>query len=306
MQNLNLNGSQTRVDDETAQRIVNIVKKPKIVDFLNSYWTDEKLGKHPDLKDDHGDILSKTLIVDPDEFKRDIDKHILKLGNMSGDLDDLIRGSIDGDLKQSYIPMSMAVTTSEPAIGKGEFLFASLFSNIGFSENAGDLIDLHTKSRIEVKGISAPLGNGKNQRFKQLSRNLMGTVARALEINDMSEWNLDEENANKIKKGIGLDKQRAARVFTYLQNINHENEGMARTATELYFEKKQLIRTVAAMHLLAYMTVEKDDYILIVNDKRFSMFKTPANLQEAYSIVEKLNIKPWRVGDYGIKVTLRS
>ncbi len=80
---------------------------------------------------------------------------------------------------------------------------------------------------------------------------------------------------------------------------------MAKTAAKMYFEKKQLMKTVAAMHLYSYMKLEKDQYILLVNDEKFSIFRAPDDLYESYDIIEKLNLKSWREGDYGIKVTLR-
>ena len=116
---------------------------------------------------------------------------------------------------------------------------------------------------------------------------------------------VSEENAKKIKQAIGLDRDRARTVLTHLQNLRNENESLARASVDLYFDKKQLIRTVAAVHLYSYMRVEKDDYLLILNDSEFSLFKSPSNLYEAYEIVNALSVKPWHQGEYGIKVTLR-
>jgi hypothetical protein len=53
------------------------------------------------------------------------------------------------------------------------------------------------------------------------------------------------------------------------------------------------------------MKLEKDQYILLVNDEKFSIFRAPDDLYESYDIIEKLNLKSWREGDYGIKVSLR-
>ena len=306
MPNLTLNGKSVQVDDQTAQRIRNLVKKPDLSSLLDEYWTAEKLGKHKDLKKDHGDILLKTLIVAPEEFKRDLFNNHLKLGNFTSTIDSILTGTkLNGDLRKEYLEMCLGVTTERPAIGKGEFLFAASFRNIGFASDSGDLIDLESKSKIEVKGISAVLGNGQNRTYKQMSEHLMRTIAKQLQIDGMHRWQLDEENAMKIKEKIALNRNLAVQTLTILQNVYNENEALARQAADVYFREGQLIRTVAAMHLLMYMKREKSDYLVIVNDERFAMVKCPNDMSEAYDIIQKLTIKPWREGDYGIKVTLR-
>jgi hypothetical protein len=135
----------------------------------------------------------------------------------------------------------------------------------------------------------------------------MRTVFRTLGIDDVakSDYYLSEENAKKIKTAIGLDKQKAKQIFTFLQNLRNENEALASAAVQLYFDKKQLIRTVAAMHLYAYMKVERDDYLLILNDRDFYLSESPSTLYDAYDIIDELSVKPWHQGEYGIKVTLR-
>lgn len=306
MPNLTLNGKNVQVDDQTAQRISNLVKKPDLISLLDEYWTADKLGKHKNLKRDHGDILLKTLIVNPEEFKRDLFNNHLKLGNFSSSIDSIITGTkLNGDLRREYLEMCLGVTTERPAIGKGEFLFAASFKNIGFASDSGDLIDVESKEKIEVKGVSAVLGNGQNGTYKQMSERLMRTIARQLEIDGMHHWQLDEENAMKIKEKIALNRSLAVQTLTILQNVYRENEAVARQAADVYFRDGQLIRTVAAMHLLMYMKREKSDYLLILNDERFAMVKCPDDMSEAYDIIRKLTIKPWREGDYGIKVALR-
>lgn len=306
MPNLTLNGKSVQVDDKTAQRISNLVKKPDLISLLDEYWTAEKLGKHKNLKKDHGDILLKTLIVNPEEFKSDLFNNRLKLGNFSSSIDSILTGTkLNGDLRREYLEMCLGVTTERPAIGKGEFLFAASFKNIGFTSDSGDLIDVDSKAKIEVKGISAVLGNGQNGTYKQMSERLMRTIARQLQIDGMHRWQLDEENAMMIKEKIALNRSLAVQTLTILQNVYRENEAVARQAADVYFREGQLIRTVAAMHLLMYMKHEKSDYLLIVNDDRFTMVKCPDDVSGAYDIISKLTIKPWREGDYGIKVTLR-
>jgi len=307
MPQLNIDGKTVRVDGDTAQRIMNISERPEIKKILDEFWTEKKLGRHTDLKSDHGSILLKTLQVDPEIFREDLMRNKLKLGNFSSSLESVITGTkLSGDLKSSYVKDCLGVTTVRPAIGKGEFLFAASFVNLGFSSRAGDLVDLDTGAKIEVKGISAVLGNSQGGKFRPMTAKTMGTVFNYLGIDDVpkQDYYLSEENAKKIKTAIGLDREKAKQIFTFLQNLRAENEAVARDAVPLYFEKKQLIRIVAAMHLYAYMKIEMDDYLLIVNDEKFSIFRAPDSLEAAYDVIEKMNLKPWREGEYGIKVTL--
>lgn len=308
MPDINLNGKTVNIDGATAQEIKNIISKPELVTLVNDYWTARKLGKHTELKRDHLNILEKTLLVDPNLFRDDLFNNKIKLENKAGTLKQLLTDTkLNGDLRSNYLSLCLSVTTERPAIGKGEFLFAASFSNLGFSKDTGDLITLDTNEKIEVKGISATMGNAQSGKFRQMTEQTMRTVFRALDINDVakSDYYLSAENAKKIKKAIGLDNDKASQIFTFLQNLRNENEALSRAAVQLYFDKKQLIRTVAAMHLYSYMRIEKDDYLLILNDRDFCLSKVPSSLYEAYELVDKLSVKPWHQGEYGIKVTLR-
>lgn len=308
MPEINLNGKSINVDQTTAQQMKNLAAKPDLNALVNEYWTEEKLGKHTELKGDYLEILQKTLVVEPEIFKNDLFNNRFNLREVRSPITGILTNTkLNGDLRSSYLSMCLGVTTERPAIGKGEFLFAASFSNLGFSGETGDLIDLDTKAKIEVKGISAVLGNAQNGKFRQMSAETMRTVFRTLEIIDVpkNEYYLSENVAKKIKTAIGLDRDKAKQIFTYLQNLRKENEAIARDAVQLYFDKKQLIRTVAAMHLYAYMKLEQNDFLLILNDKDFYMAKSPDTLYDAYDIIDKLSVKPWHQGEYGIKVTLR-
>lgn len=308
MADLNLNGKSLNVDSETAQQIKNLASNSDLESLVNEYWTNDKLGKHSELKAEHLDILQKCLLIEPELFKQDLFRNKLNLRNLESSISSILTNTkLNGDLRNTYLRMCLDVTTDRPAIGKGEFLFAASFSNIGFSKDTGDLIDIDTREKIEVKGISATLGNSQNKRLRAMTGQTMYTIFKMLGIDDVArtDYYLSEENAKKIKVAIGLDQDKARKVFTYLQNLRNENEALAKAAVQLYFEKKQLIRTVAAMHLFTYMKIENNDYLLILNDRDFMLSKAPSTLAESYNIVDKLAVKPWHQGEYGIKVTLR-
>jgi hypothetical protein len=159
MAEVNLNGKSVNVDRDTEQQIKNLISKDDIEAIVHEYWTAEKLGKHTELKSDYLEILKKTLLVEPELFKQDLFSNKIELKNRYEPIKNILLNSkLNGNLRNSYIPMCLDVTTERPAIGKGEFLFAASFSNLGFSKENGDLIEMNTKEKIEVKGISAVLG----------------------------------------------------------------------------------------------------------------------------------------------------
>ena len=89
------------------------------------------------------------------------------------------------------------------------------------------------------------------------------------------------------------------------QNTKKSYEEVADGAVKVYKEKKKLLRTVAAMHLYAYMHVENDDYLIATTSKYFRCFKCPNSIAEAYSILENFEVNDWRIGSSGISVSLK-
>lgn len=291
----------------TDQRIKNYLAISDIKKYLDVYWTDKKLGKHKTMKEKHGELILKNMKVTPDELFKSLKNNKFKLGNFGpSKIDGILKNSkLHDDLDETYIKDSLAVTTTRPSIGKGEFLFASLFGNIGFSTESGDLIDLKTDEKIECKGKRATLGNGQGEKFKSFTKSLMFSILKYLKINDISPEDLKTDYVQILKKRIGNNEKALTKVFIALQNLNDEYEPLGAQCLELYKEKKQFLRVIAACHLYTYMSVEKADYLLALNDKKFMMFIKPTNIQEAYSIIENFDIHGWSIGDFGVKVTLK-
>ena len=159
--------------------------------------------------------------------------------------------------------------------------------------------------KIECKGKRATLGNGQGEKFKSFTKSLMFSILKYLKINDISPEDLKTDYVQILKKRIGNNEKALTKVFIALQNLNDEYEPLGAQCLELYKEKKQFLRVIAACHLYTYMSVEKADYLLALNDKKFMMFIKPTNIQEAYSIIENFDIHGWSIGDFGVKVTLK-
>lgn len=308
MAQLEINDKQVNVDDKTAQLIKNDVNLKKIHEYLEKYWTPKKLGKHHDMAEKHEEIIKNNLKCNVDDFFKDLSKTTFEPGNKGPyNLHSILgKTSLIDDLQPQYIDDCLKVTTTQPAIGKGEFLFAASFTNIGFAKEGGDLVDLKSGKKIECKGVGAILGNGQNPQLKQMRKSVMNGIRSLLETNDVTGDGLDSENANLIKKLIGTDTKKMKKFFLLTQNLDgRENEGIANQCVKVYLEKKYLLKTIAAAHLYIYMNVEENDYMLMLNGQKFMMFEKPKSVAEAYEIVEHFDISGWKEKETGVKVTLK-
>lgn len=307
MAEIKIGNQEIEVDSNAEQRVRNILSVDNIADYLNKYWTAEKLGKHKDMKKKHGDIIVKTLKTDPKSLfsKLHRTEFGIELGEKHSFANVLQETGLADDLTSDYVKYAMSITTTRPSIGKGEFLFASIYNNIGFADGAGDLVELKSGATIEVKGQYSIIGNGQNRAFKPLTDSVLYSIFKYLKIDDMSPQDLNTDFAQVLKKRIGDNDRALAKVFVALQNLNNEYVPLGEVAVRLYKEKKQFLRVVAAQHLLIYMNSQDIDYLLAHNNKKFAMFKQPNTLEEAYRIIDQFDIYGWKIGEYGVKVNLK-
>lgn len=307
MAQLEINDKKVNVDDDTVRAIANDVNEEKIEKYLAKFWTQKKLGKHHDMAKKHKEIVMNNLKIDAETFFKDLSKTTFTPGNIGpGNLYGILgKTALYDDLKPQYIDDCLDVTTTRPAIGKGEFLFAASFANIGFAENKGDLVDLKTGKTIECKGVGSVIGNGHNGQFKTMRKSVMKAIFDILGANDLSGTYITVDLANEIKKRIGTNQKLMKKFFMITQNLDDENEGIANQCVKVYLDKKYLLKTMAAAHLFIYMHVEECDYMLAVNGRKFMMFAKPNSVAEAYEIIENFDISGWKEGETGVKVTLK-
>jgi hypothetical protein len=302
MPNVSVNGKEVQVNDDILQRIKNEINLDNIEAKLAKLWTETKSGKH-NVITDHAQIIEKDLIGFPDKFFEKLYKtHFKPMEYGPAKLSSLLKqSSLDGYLKPEYITDALRVTTNRPAIGRGEFLFASLFVNLGFCKDKGDLVDLDTNQKIEVKGKGGKFGDGQDNRFKMMSKSLMLSLFKQLGIDEITD-ELTDEYIEIIKNNT--DNKGLYQVFSYLQNLSKPSISISNEAMEVYSRYKDLKVTLASCHLYAYSKLNYLSWLLLLNDSDYRMFSAPNSVGEAYRICNSLKIGSWNKGDYSFKITL--
>lgn len=269
---------------------------------LNDYWTDKKSGKHNELAKQHGMLLLKNLKVEPEDLFEQVNENIFKFQTFSliPWKDFLIRANLAEYLKPEYIKDALEITSLRPAIGKGEFLFVSCFSNLGFSSGKGDIIDLNTGKICEFKGIRSTL-SGDNKIYKQMNKSLIYSIFSLFETS--AEY--DHFNRDCAAKLDDLLKDRPnllIKVLERLQNVSAPNTKVSHAFVDLYNIKHDLFNVVGAMQLFIYMLIQKASYILLTNNDGFCCYERPQTPMEAFKIIKELKLSSWQTGDYGMTI----
>jgi len=272
---------------------------------MNEFWNDKKLGKHKQVAKQAELLYEHYALCDADKLLARLKESEFKFGNYGPcDWHSLLdKANLDDCLKPEYVTEALKVTTARPAIGKGEFLFVSIFNNVGFAKSSGDLVDLHDDSLVEVKGVNSTIGNGHSKKFRSLSKGMIYSVYNALG-HTPSSHDLNASSCEKLKQIIGADESSMFKVFQILQNTAKDNREVVEEAVELYKNTKHLLRTIASMHLYVYLKITNAKYLLALNDARFRCFNAPNNLFEAYKILSKFSVDGWSIGKSGVSVTL--
>lgn len=274
-------------------------------DCLTKFWTPKKCGKSGEPEDfieQHDMILGRTLIADPADLLEQLEENIFNFQkfDMIEWSDFLRRANLAEYLKSDYIRLALDVTTTRPAIGKGEFLFVSCFSNLGFANGKGDIVDFKSGKRCEFKGIRSTL-SGDSRVYRQMNKSiiysifsLFGTGSSYDHFNRKCAEDIDE----LLKSKPGLINE----VLKRLQNLTEPDLSFIRPFAELYEIKKDIFTVVGAMQFCIYLKIQNSQYILFTNDEGFKCFEQPRNADEAYHIVNGLKLSSWQTGDYGMTI----
>lgn len=269
---------------------------------LNDYWTDKKSGKHNELAKQHGMLLLKNLKVEPEDLFEQVNENIFKFQTFSliPWKDFLIRANLAEYLKPEYIKDALEITSLRPAIGKGEFLFVSCFSNLGFSSGKGDIIDLNTGKICEFKGIRSTL-SGDNKIYKQMNKSLIYSIFSLFETSaEYDHFNRD--CAAKLDDLLKDRRNLLIKVLERLQNVSAPNTKVSHAFVDLYNIKHDLFNVVGAMQLFIYMLIQKASYILLTNNDGFCCYERPQTPMEAFKIIKELKLSSWQTGDYGMTI----
>src|SRR5574344_2109951 len=249
---------------------------------MSEFWTSKKLGKRPHIAKQAELLYEHYAMCPAAKLLERLMQSTFEFGYYGpiawkNILED---ANLDDCLKPEYVEEALKVTTARPAIGRGEFLFVSIFKNVGFAKEHGDLIDINTNERVEVKGDYSTIGNGNSRNFFTLSQ---------LRLNAVS----------------GTDFKLAQKALTMLCNTTYSYAEVIAEALKYYQNSKRLLLTIAAMHLYCYMYLEDSDYLLAVNKDKFMCFDRPNSLYDAAEILKHFELHEWKVGESGIKVSLK-
>lgn len=271
---------------------------------VQEFWTEKKSGKHPKLAKRHKEILLQDLIAKPEDLFEQLNQNKftfqnfgpLKLANF------LVKAKLDSYLRPEFVQHCLEVTTAQPAIGKGEFLLVSCFSNINFSDESGDLID-DAGNRIEVKGSHASIGGAKN--FKQMNKSVMFSIYNTFGTNpDYTDFTMG--CAEDLRQRLIDNPDKIKKTMLLLQNNEKESDSLAEAMTSLFKDNQDLLNIVAAAHLYAYLRLQKANFLFAINDKYFAGFETPRSLRESYDVIKgNFKVNGWTTGNEGITFTLK-
>lgn len=273
---------------------------------MNEFWTKEKLGKHPQLAAEAERLYKQYAMCDADKLLKRLKESRFKFGNFGpisyNNL--LLKANLDDCLQPEYVDAALKVTTAQPAIGKGEFLFASLFDNVGFAKQHGDLVDLTTKKMAEVKGVASSLSNGYSKNYIQLNNNTLINVFRHFKLTPPSK--LDAQACKTLSDHIA-DERSLYYVLEAFRNTAIAKRPVIESAMSNYMNrtKKNLLLTIAAMQLYEYLHTEQASYFLAVNNDKFMCFDTPNTVYQAAEILTNFSIDDWTIGNRGFKITLK-
>jgi hypothetical protein len=164
-------------------------------------------------------------------------------------------------------------------LARGEFLFASIFKNIGFSSSEGDLVDLNTSAHIEVKGSNGHLCTGKE--FTSLSDSKLNTLLDKFKIKD--KFSSVNKNVclgliNYLKASFNK-KNEIYYIGLLLQNLKNESKSLANAFIQLVLNKVKftydineaikLYYCIISMHLFCYCKLHNITWFIATTDARF-------------------------------------
>ena len=273
--------------------------------YLEMFWTPEKCGKAgepSEFIDQHDMILTKTLLVKPEYLLEQLNENTFNFQNFEliPWSDFLKRAKLAEYLQPDYIKYALEVTTGRPAIGRGEFLFVSCFSNLGFSKGRGDIVDMKSGKKCEFKGMRSTL-SGDGKEYRQMNKSLIYSVFSL--FNTGAEYDhFNRECAASVDDLLSEHPELLPKVLARLQNVYEPDMAFVREFGELYDLKKDLFNVVGAMQMCLYMKMQGASSIMFTNDEGFRCFEYPESAAEAYNIVKGLKLSSWMTGDYGMTI----
>lgn len=270
--------------------------------LLPKFWTEKKCGKHDGLAAQHGMLLMKNLLVKPEDLFEQLEKNRFTFGNLAKIQwsEFLNRAKLAEYLKPNYINDALNVTTARPAIGKGEFLFASCFANIGFNPGKGDLVDMNTGDNIEFKGIRSTL-SGDGKEYRQMNKSLMYSIFSLFNTSTQFD-HFNRDSARELDRLLRIQPEKTYNVLKLLQNISNASDKVANEFTRLYKMKNDIFNVAGAMQLHIYMTLQRATFLVMTNEQGFCCFNKPTDAMSAYNIITSIKLSSWETGNRAMTI----
>lgn len=272
---------------------------------LRKFWTPKKCGKHDELAKQHDILLTKFLKASPKDLFEQIAENKFEFVEFSKIYwkDFLKRAKLAEYLAPEYLQYALDVTSSRPAIGKGEFLLASCFSNIGFSSDSGDLIDLTNGNRCELKGLRSTL-SGDGHGYRQMNKGIIYTLFAIFDTSTHFD-HFNRDCAKEVDRLLRVRPDLTTEALKRLQNLEPLDGKIAEDFKDLYITKPDIFITTGAMQLYRYMKEQNASYLIMTDDEGFCCFKRPETPSQAQKIISNINLSSWQTGDYGMTISIK-
>ena len=270
---------------------------------LNKFWTPQKCGKIQDLAEIHEGLLNKYLKADPEDLFEQLNENTFKFKPMRSSWRDFLNNANLAEyLDPKYTEDALNVSGGQPAIGKGEFLFASCFSNICFNSGRGDLYDKSTRLSAEFKGIRSNL-SGYGKQYKEMNRDVILSIFGLFNTNVEGD-NFNRDIAKKLDELLKKQPKNLLEVLNRLQNLQNPDIEISKEFAKLYQIKPDIFSIAGAQQLKSYMFQQKAAFMVFSNDNGFCCCKYPKTAQAAYDIVTYENVKlsSWFAGETGFTI----
>lgn len=268
---------------------------------MNEFWTKEKLGKHSTVASIASRLYSTYAMCSPEKLLARLKESTYTFGDTKPVefKNILMFANLDDCLKPEFVTEALKVTTPRPSIGRGEFLLAALFDNIGFAKHKGDLVDLRTKKMAELKGVSAMIGGER-----QLSDEFLRSVFSHFKMSPPAQ--IDKRACDALQR-FCADERSLDYILEAFRNSAQIKVSTIQSAKTNYINRKDknLYMTIVGMHLYEYLKNEQASYLFALNDKEFRCFNAPINVYDAVETLKYFSIEPWAVGQTDFKITLK-
>ena len=271
--------------------------------YLNKFWNPKKCGKVEDLAEIHEGLLDKYLKVDPKDLFEQLAENTFTFKPMKVSWNDFLRNANLAEyLAPEYTKAALNITGGRPAVGKGEFLFASCFSNIGFLKGRGDLYDMNTGATAEFKGIKSNLSGYGNQ-YKPMNRDVILSIFGLFNTN-IEGNNFNRDMAKKLDECLRQQPKHLLDVLARLQNIHNPDMKVANEFKKLYEKKPHIFEIAGAQQLQLYMKQQRSWFMIFSNDNGFHCYAYPKTADAAYNIVthDGIKLSSWFQGETGFTI----